>query len=105
MSNPNNKFLTYPLCLGLGSSSGARGFVLRTTTFLILSGLWEVGDCEGCSCGRGGAQWSQHGLKATGTCIYLEITVTRFIQSMPILTPPSSKLVLGSNPFSLAHIL
>ena len=44
-------------------------------------------------------------LKVTGTRVYLEITVTRFMQPMPILTPPSTKLVLGSNPFRPAQIL
>ena len=34
--------------------------------------------------------------KVMGTRIYLEITVTRFMQPMPILTPPSTMSVLGS---------
>ena len=42
-------------------------------------------------------------LKVTGT---REITVTRFMQHMPILTPPSANLFLGSNPFRpAAHII
>jgi len=44
-------------------------------------------------------------VKVTGTCVYLEITVTRFMQPMPILTPPSTKLFLWSNPFRPTHIL
>ena len=44
-------------------------------------------------------------IKITGTRIDLEIAVTRFIQPMPILTPPSTKSFLGSNPFRPAHIL
>ena len=36
--------------------------------------------------------------KVTGTRVYLEITVTRFMQPMPIPTPPSTKSFLGSNP-------
>ena len=48
---------------------------------------------------------SYRNLKVTGTRVYLEITVTRFMQPMPILTPPSPKSVLGSNPFRPAHIL
>jgi len=43
--------------------------------------------------------------KVTGTCVYLEIAVTRFMQPMPILTPPSTKSFLGLNPFRPAHIL
>jgi len=48
---------------------------------------------------------SSQNFKVTGTCIYLEITVTRFMQPMPILTPTSTKLFLGSNPFRPTHIL
>ena len=42
-------------------------------------------------------------IKVTGTCVYLKMTVTRFMQPMPILTP-STKSVRGSNPFRPAHI-
>ena len=44
-------------------------------------------------------------LKVTGTLVYLEITATRFMQPTPILTPPSTKVVLGPNTFRPAHIL
>ena len=44
-------------------------------------------------------------VKVTGTHVYTEIAVTRFMQSMPILTPQSTKSLLGSNPFRPAHIL
>ena len=49
--------------------------------------------------------YSYYNIKVTGTCVYLEITVTRFMQPMPILTLPSTKSVLGSNPFRPTHIL
>ena len=44
-------------------------------------------------------------IKVMCTRVYLERTVTRFMQPMPILTPPSTKSFLGSNPFRPAHIL
>ena len=44
-------------------------------------------------------------LKVMGTLVYLEIAVTRFMQPMPILTPPNTKSFLGSNPFRPTHIL
>ena len=46
-------------------------------------------------------------VKVTGTHVYLEITITRFMQPMPIHTPLSTKLLLGSNPFrpTCIHIL
>ena len=44
-------------------------------------------------------------LKVMGTWVYLQITVTRFMQLMPILIPPSTKSFLGSNPFRRAHVL
>jgi len=44
-------------------------------------------------------------IKVTGTRIDLEMVVTRFMQPMPILTPPSTKSFLGSNPFRPTHIL
>jgi len=49
--------------------------------------------------------WCYFAFKVTGTHIYLEITVTRFMQPMLILTLPSTKLFLGLNLFSLAHTL
>ena len=44
-------------------------------------------------------------LKVMGTHVYLEIAVTRLMQPMPIFTPPSTNLFLGSNPFRPIHIL
>ena len=44
-------------------------------------------------------------IKVMGIRVYLEITVTRFMQPMSILTPPSTKSVLGSNPFRSTYIL
>ena len=46
-------------------------------------------------------------IKVMGTRVYLkiEITVTTFMQPMPILTLPSTKSFLRSNPFRHTHIL
>jgi len=37
-------------------------------------------------------------IKVTGTRVYLEMTVTRFLQPMSILTPPSTKVGSGIEP-------
>jgi len=42
-------------------------------------------------------------IKVTDARVYLEIT--RFMQPMPILMPPSAKSFLGSKPLRPAHIL
>ena len=53
--------------------------------------IWEKlhAQCHTYETGSGITRWKFHlsiAVKVTGTCIYLEITVSRFMQSMPILT-------------------
>jgi len=51
------------------------------------------------------AQRFKSDINVTGTCVYLETIVTRFMQPMPILALPSTKSFLGLNQFIPAHML